>query len=86
MITSVENARVKDVLRLRKARERRAVGLFVAEGVREVERALRARLIARALYVAPELLPDWAPPAPPSPAPLPAPVGTPRRRVTAKTR
>ena len=74
MITSVENARVKDVLRLRKARERRAVGLFVAEGVREVERALRAQLVARALYVAPELLPDWAPPAPPSPAPpLPAP-------------
>ena len=77
MITSVENARVKDVLRLRKARERRAVGLFVAEGVREVERALRARLVARALYVAPELLPDWAPPAPPSPAPpLPAPPPT----------
>ena len=73
MITSVENARVKDVLRLRKARERRAVGLFVAEGVREVERALRARLVARALYVAPELLPDWAPPAPPPPASPPAP-------------
>ena len=72
MITSVENARVKDVLRLRKARERRAVGLFVAEGVREVERALRARLVARALYVAPELLPDWAPPAPPPPASPPA--------------
>jgi RNA methyltransferase, TrmH family len=68
VITSVENARVKDVLRLRKARERRAVGLFVAEGVREVERALRARLVARALYVAPELLPDWAPPAQPPPA------------------
>jgi RNA methyltransferase, TrmH family len=72
VITSVENARVKDVLRLRKARERRAVGLFVAEGVREVERALRARLVARALYVAPELLPDWAPPAPPPPALPPA--------------
>jgi len=72
VITSVENARVKDVLRLRKARERRAVGLFVAEGVREVERALRARLVARALYVAPELLPDWAPPAPPPPASPPA--------------
>jgi len=72
VITSVENARVKDVLRLRKARERRAVGLFVAEGVREVERALRAQLVARALYVAPELLPDWAPPAPPPPASPPA--------------
>jgi len=64
VITSVENARVKDVLRLRKARERRAAGLFVAEGIREVERALRAGLVARALYVAPELLAEWVPPGP----------------------
>jgi hypothetical protein len=40
VITSVDNARVKDVLRLRKGRERRASGLFVAEGRREVERAI----------------------------------------------
>lgn len=56
MITSPDNPRVKDVLRLRKARERRRDGLFVAEGVREVGRALGAGLTARAVYVAPQLL------------------------------
>ena len=49
---------MKDVLRLRKARERRRDGLLVAEGTREVDRALAAGLAPRALYVAPELLPD----------------------------
>ncbi len=59
MITSVENPRVKDVLRLRKGRERRRAGLFIAEGTREVERALAAGLVVRSVYFAPELLPDW---------------------------
>lgn len=59
MITSVDNARVRDVVRLRKGRERRREGVFVAEGPREVGRALAAGLAARAVYVAPELLPDW---------------------------
>lgn len=62
MITSADNPRVKDVLRLRKSRERRRDGLFIAEGVREVERALAAGLVSRALYVAPELLPEWTRP------------------------
>jgi RNA methyltransferase, TrmH family len=61
VITSVDNGRVKDVLRLRRSRERRRAGMFVAEGTREVERALAAGLVARALYVAPELLPDYVP-------------------------
>ena len=59
MITSADNPRVKDVLRLRKSRERRRDGLFIAEGTREVERALSAELPPRAIYVAPELLPEW---------------------------
>ena len=62
MITSPDNGRVKEVLRLRKSRERRAAGLFVAEGRREVERALAAGLTVRETFVAPELLSDW--PAP----------------------
>ena len=62
MITSAENPKVKDVLRLRKARERRRDGLFVAEGLREVDRALAAGLVARAIYLAPELLPEWTGP------------------------
>ncbi len=58
MISSVDNPRVKDVLRLRKARERRRSGLFVAEGPREVERARDAGLTIVATYFAPSLL-DW---------------------------
>jgi TrmH family RNA methyltransferase len=63
LITSVDNPRVKDVLRLRRSRERRARGLFLAEGRREVERALAAGLAVRSTYVAPELIPDWPHPA-----------------------
>jgi TrmH family RNA methyltransferase len=61
MITSLENQRVMEVVRLRRGRERRATGLFVAEGIREVERALAAGLTIREMFVAPELLPDWEP-------------------------
>ena len=58
MITSVDNPRVKDVVRLRKGRERRRAGLFVAEGPREVERAAAAGLHLVATYFAPSLI-EW---------------------------
>jgi TrmH family RNA methyltransferase len=58
VITSVDNPRVKDVLRLRRSRERKRAGLFVAEGPREVERARAAGLSLVATYFAPELL-EW---------------------------
>jgi TrmH family RNA methyltransferase len=58
VITSVDNPRVKDVLRLRKSRERRRSGLFLAEGPREVERARAAGLRLVATFFAPELL-EW---------------------------
>jgi TrmH family RNA methyltransferase len=58
VITSLDNPRVKDVLRLRKSRERQRAGLFVAEGPREVERVRSAGLRVVATYFAPELL-DW---------------------------
>jgi TrmH family RNA methyltransferase len=58
MITSVDNPRVKDVVLLRKARERRRQGLFLAEGPREVERARAAGLKIVATYFAPALL-EW---------------------------
>jgi RNA methyltransferase, TrmH family len=60
VITSTENPRVKDVVRWRKVRERRRDGVFLAEGLREVERALAVGLSARTIYVAPELIPDWS--------------------------
>jgi len=58
VITSVDNPRVKDVVRLRTGRERRRSGLFVAEGRREVERAVAAGLNVVATYFAPALI-DW---------------------------
>ncbi len=58
MITSVDNARVKEVVRLRSGRERRASGLFLAEGPREVERARAAGLRIVETYFAPALL-EW---------------------------
>ncbi|MGZ4334004.1 MAG: TrmH family RNA methyltransferase [Gaiellaceae bacterium] len=58
MITSPDNARVKEVLRLRKGRERRRVGMFIVEGPREVERARAAGLVFKATYFAPALI-NW---------------------------
>jgi TrmH family RNA methyltransferase len=56
LITSPDNPRVKEVLRLRKSRERRRSGLFIAEGPREVGRVRAAGLTVHATYFAPELL------------------------------
>jgi TrmH family RNA methyltransferase len=58
VITSLDNARVKEVVRLRSGRERRRSGLFVAEGPREVERARAAGLRLVETYFAPELI-EW---------------------------
>jgi TrmH family RNA methyltransferase len=58
VITSLDNPRVKDVLRLRKSRERRRARLFVVEGPREVERARAAGLRIVATYFSPALV-DW---------------------------
>jgi len=58
VITSVDNPRVKDVVRLRSGRERRRSGLFLAEGRREVERAAAAGLNVLETYFAPTLI-DW---------------------------
>ncbi len=57
-LTSLDNPRVKVVVRLRGQRERRQRGRFIAEGVREVSRALEAGLAMEALYGCPERLGD----------------------------
>ncbi len=55
-ITSVQNPRIKAVVRLvREHRERRATGRFVAEGARQIARALAAGLPLRELYECPAL-------------------------------
>lgn len=55
-LTSTDNPRVKAVVRLRKARERRQQGAFVAEGLREVSRAFDAGLEAHLLCTCDALL------------------------------
>lgn len=55
-ITSLQNPRVKAVVKLRDGRGRRAADLFVAEGSREVGRAAGAGLVLRELWLCPELL------------------------------
>lgn len=55
-ITSPDNPRLKQVLHLRKPRERRKSGLFIAEGLREVERALLAGLALQQVFYCPQIL------------------------------
>jgi len=55
-LTSADNPRVKAMLRLRRQRERQRSGLFIAEGVREVSRALGAGLGPRELFWCADLL------------------------------
>ena len=65
-ITSAANPRVKRLARWRsKPAERRAAGIALAEGVREVERALAAGLTCRAWWSCPGLLVDRPVPTPP---------------------
>ena len=59
-LTSSANPRVKHVLRLRQGRYRRRAGLFVAEGCRQIGRALDAGLRLVDLLWSPTLLGDRA--------------------------
>lgn len=52
-ITSVVNPRVKRLVRLRKPRYRREEGVLIAEGRREIGRALRAGLVLQELWFCP---------------------------------
>ncbi|MFI5336837.1 MAG: TrmH family RNA methyltransferase [Opitutales bacterium] len=54
-ITSLQNPRVKQLVRLRERRERDTAGLFLVEGYREVRRALEKNIRLHELYYAP----DW---------------------------
>lgn len=62
VITSVQNARVKRVVALQlKSAQRRAAGVFVVEGLREVERCIDAGLEVQELYHCPTILPQIPP-------------------------
>lgn len=54
-ITSLQNPRIKSLVRLRKRRERDHTGRFLIEGYRELRRAVDRRLPLETLYVCEEL-------------------------------
>lgn len=57
-ITSIHNSEIKNLLNLQeKARERKKSGLFVVEGVREIELAIAGGYFIEKLYFVPDLVP-----------------------------
>ena len=58
-LTSPDNPRLKHVVHLRKNRDRRAESVFVAEGRREIGRALEAGLSLRQFFYVPSLAGSW---------------------------
>src|SRR5689334_14142228 len=52
-ISSLQNPRLKELVRLRDRRPRDEAGLFLVEGYREVRRAIDAKVAIRELYTAP---------------------------------
>src|SRR5699024_3562490 len=57
-ITSTANRRIKRVVQLRRQRTRARTGEFIAEGQRQIGRALEAGLGCSELYICPQLLPE----------------------------
>lgn len=55
-ITSLQNPRVKALVKLRDHRGRRSAGSFIAEGMREVSRAIDAGLRIESIWVCDDLL------------------------------
>lgn len=55
-ISSSQNKRIKNVIKLRQRRYRDALRLTVVEGVREVTRALQNQVVPREAFVCPELI------------------------------
>lgn len=58
VITSTQNPRVKAMVKLRDHRGRRQAGLFIAEGMRAIERAIAAGLRIESVWMCDELLGD----------------------------
>jgi TrmH family RNA methyltransferase len=54
LITSLQNPRVKQLVKLRDRRPRDEAGVFLVEGYRQIRRALEKRVTLTELYVCPE--------------------------------
>lgn len=57
-ISSTHNPRIKSLLQLEKPAYRKSLGLFVAEGVREIERACMAGYVMVQVFREPSLFPE----------------------------
>lgn len=55
MITSLQNAAIKNIVKLAKSRERKAQQLFVLEGARELSLALQSRYSPEVVYLCREM-------------------------------
>jgi len=56
IINSVNNQKIKDMVKLQKAGERRARGLFIIDGAREIELAKKSGTEISELFYSPELI------------------------------
>jgi RNA methyltransferase, TrmH family len=54
-LTSAQNPKIKQLVRLKERRERDATGLFLIEGYREIERAVKGGIQFEALFICKEL-------------------------------
>lgn len=54
LITSLQNARIKQAVKLRERRDRQSSGLFLIEGYRELKRAIDAGRVIDTLFYCPE--------------------------------
>ncbi len=59
-ITSPQNQKIKDLVRLRESKERRNTGLFLLEGAREISRALASAYSLTSLCICHEVLSNEA--------------------------
>ncbi|MDD4332565.1 MAG: RNA methyltransferase [Patescibacteria group bacterium] len=55
IITSPQNEKIKEIIKLYKPRERRKTGLIVVEGKKEIEMAIECKLEIMEVYYCPEL-------------------------------
>jgi TrmH family RNA methyltransferase len=56
LLTSLHNARIKNILKLNNRRQRDAQKRTIVEGVREIERALKCGVVPQEAYICPELI------------------------------
>ncbi len=56
LLTSLHNARIKNILKLNNRRQRDAQKRTVVEGIREIERALQCGIVPQEAYVCPDLI------------------------------